>query len=162
VRLSDIDQVAALVADSFVGYRAFAPVDWYPAQASEQVLVLQGWIAQPGFWGELASDDRGLAGHATFIPANRHSFQAAPDPALAHLGHLFVEQRYWGSGVATQLLANARTAGSERGFTAMRLFVPAGQERARRFYSREGFTAVGEPFDLGGLPALQYRCTLEP
>ena len=159
---ADIDEVAALVADSFVGYRAFAPADWQPPPASEQIRVLQGWIADPGFWGELASDYQALVGHFTFIPAMRHSFRVAPDPALAHLGHLFVEPRYWGSGVATQLLAHATTAASARGFAAMRLFVPVGQKRARRFYTREGFIAVGEPFDFAGLPALEYHRSLEP
>jgi hypothetical protein len=40
----------------------------------------------------------------------------------------------------------------------MRLFVPAGQARARRFYAREGFVAVGKPFEFGlGLPVLEYQ-----
>jgi GNAT superfamily N-acetyltransferase len=159
----DIDQLAALVADSFDDYRAFAPAGWQPPPASEQIHVLQGWIADPDFWGELASTDRALVGHATFTPAARHSFQPVADPALAHLGHLFVKPPYWGSGVATQLLARARTAAAGRGFAAMRLFVPVGQGRARRFYTREGFIAVGDPFDFGlGLPVLEYQCPLEP
>jgi predicted GNAT family N-acyltransferase len=38
-----------------------------------------------------------------------------------------------------------------------------GQARARRFYAREGFIAVGEPFEFGvGVPALEYRRSLEP
>jgi GNAT superfamily N-acetyltransferase len=71
-------------------------------------------------------DAKTLVGHATFIPAARHSFRAAPDPSLAHLGHLFVKPPYWGSGAATQLLDHATSAAAGRGFTAMRLFVPAG------------------------------------
>jgi len=158
---ADIAEVAALVTDSLVGYREFASADWQPPPASEQVRVLQTWIADQDFWGELASDAQGLVGHATFIPAARHSFRAAPDPALAHLGHLFVKSSYWGTGVAAQLLAHARSTASARGFAAMRLFVPAGQARARRFYTREGFTAVGESFEFAGLPALEYRRPLE-
>ncbi len=158
---ADIEQVAALVADSFVGYRAFAPADWQPPPVSEQVPGLQRWIADPSFWGELASQDQALVAHATFIPAMRHSFHPAPDPTLAHLGHLFVKPAYWGSGVAAQLMTHARTAACARGFAAMRLFVPVGQERARRFYTREGFIAVGEPFDFAGLAALEYRRPLK-
>jgi len=154
--------VAALVADSFAAYRAFAPADWQPPPASEQVRVLQRWIADPDLWGELASDAEALVGHATFIPARRHSFRAASDPGLAHLGHLFVKPRHWGSGVAAQLLARARTTAAVRGFAAMRLFVPVGQARARHFYTREGFSAVGEPFDFAGLPTLEYHRSLEP
>jgi GNAT superfamily N-acetyltransferase len=159
----DIDEMAALVADSFVGYRAFAPAGWQPPAASEQVRVLQSWIADLDFWGELAAEEQALVGYATFIPAMRHSFRAAPDPALAHLDHLFVKPQYWGSGVATQLLAHVKSAAAVRGFTAMRLFAPFGQARARRFYTREGFFAVGEPFDSGsGLPVLEYQRPLEP
>jgi GNAT superfamily N-acetyltransferase len=158
----DIDALAALVADAFVGYRAFAPAGWQPPSAGEQARGLQEWIADPGFWGELASEEQTLVGHATFIPAARHSFRAAPDQSLAHLGHLFVKPPYWGSGVATQLLGHAASAAAGRGFRVMRLFVPAGQARARRFYAREGFVAVGEPFEFGlGLPALEYRRSLE-
>jgi len=43
----------------------------------------------------------------------------------------------------------------------VRLFVAVGQARARRFYTREGFIAVGEPFEFGlGLPALEYQRAL--
>jgi GNAT superfamily N-acetyltransferase len=158
----DIGELAALVADAFGGYRRFAPAGWQPPTASEQVGVLQGWIADPDFWGELALDGQTLVGHATFIPATRHSFRAAPDPSLAHLGHLFVKPPYWGSGAATQLLDHATSAGAARGFAAMRLFVPVGQARARRFYTREGFTAVGKPFEFGlGLPVIEYQRSLE-
>jgi GNAT superfamily N-acetyltransferase len=158
---ADIDELAALVADSFAAYRAFAPAGWRPPGASAQTRVLRGWIEKPDFWGELVREGRVLVGHATVVPAVQHSFQAAPDPTLAHLGHLFVRPRHWGSGVAAQLLARATTAAAGRGFRTMRLFVPAGQARARRFYAREGFAAVGEPVDFGlGLPVLEYRRSL--
>jgi GNAT superfamily N-acetyltransferase len=157
----DIDELAALIADAFVGYRAFASAGWQPPPASKQARGLQDWIADPGFWGELASEEQTLVGHATFIPATRHSFRAASDPSLAHLGHLFVKPPYWGSGIATQLLDHATSAAASRGFAAMRLFVPTGQARARRFYAREGFIAVGEPFEFGlGLPVLEYQRSL--
>ena len=45
----------------------------------------------------------------------------------------------------------------------MRLFVPVGQARARRFYTREGFVVVGEPFEFGlGLPVIEYQRSLSP
>jgi GNAT superfamily N-acetyltransferase len=115
---------------------------------------LDGWIADPG---ELALDGSTLVGHATYIPA-RGSFRPTSGPALAHLGHLFVKPRYWGTGAATQLLTHATGAATTSGFTAMRLFVPAGQARARRFYVRERFVLAGDPFDPGiGLPVIEYR-----
>jgi predicted GNAT family N-acyltransferase len=58
-------------------------------------------------------------------------------------------------------MGRARKAAAARGFSEMRLFVVTGQARARRFYEREGFAAVGEPFDPGmGLPTLIYRRAL--
>jgi GNAT superfamily N-acetyltransferase len=156
----DIDQLATAVTDAFLGYRAFAPAGWQPPPPSEQANVLLRWIADPAFWGELASERLMLAGHATFIAAHT-SLGAAPQASLAHLGHLFVRPEYWGSGLATELLAHALETASTRGFRKMRLFAPVGQARARRFYEREGFAVVGEPFEVGlGLPALEYQRSL--
>ena len=46
-----------------------------------------------------------------------------------------------------------------RGFREMRLFTPVGQSRARRFYEREGWCSVGDPFDERGfgMELLEYR-----
>ncbi len=86
-----------------------------------------------------------------------------PEPALAHIGHLFVEPPFWGSGIAGLLLAHAETHALARGFTSMRLYVPVGQARARRFYARHEFAVVGGPLDLGnGLPLLECRHELAP
>jgi len=156
----DIDELAALVAAAFAGHRGFAPAGWQPSPAADQAGVLRGWIAGPSFWEGLALDRQTLVGHTTYLPA-RDSFRVTPDPTLAHLGHLFVKPRYWGTGAATQLLAHATGAAATSGFTAMRLFVPAGQARARRFYAREGFVPAGDPFDPGiGLPVIEYQRSL--
>ncbi len=163
VAVADVEEAVALVAEAFVGYRAFAPADWEPPAVDAQVRGLVGWAADPDYWGELARDDAGLVGFASVVPAVRATSRPASDAAVAHLGHLFVTPGYWGSGVAAQLLARARAAALGRGFASMRLFVPVGQARARRFYAREGFTAAGEPFDFAsGLPVLEYRSPLEP
>ena len=86
----------------------------------------------------------------------------AADPALAHLRNLFVDREHWGSGVAATLLDASAAEARERGFSTMRLFTPAGQARARRFYEREGWSAVGEEFDVPalGLPLVEYRYAL--
>lgn len=157
----DIDQLAAFVAEGFAGYRSFSPADWTPPAAAAQVDVLQRWMTDPDFWGELAAAGPNLRGHAAVIRADR-SPRASDEPAVAHLGHLFVAPADWGTGLAQALLASAMHAAG-RGFEAMRLFVAVGQARARRFYAREGFGAIGEPFDPGlGLPVLEYRRPLPP
>jgi GNAT superfamily N-acetyltransferase len=145
-----------------MGYRAFVPADWQPPQASEEAGRLQQAIADLGFWGEMARDGGTRVGNAYFIPSESHIVQPAPYASAAHLTHLFVDPEYWGSGAAPQLLAHAADAAATHGFAAMRLFVATGQARARRFYAREGFVAVGEPFDFGGLPALEYQRILTP
>ncbi len=154
----DIVPLAGSVADAFTRYRSFAPDGWQPPTADTEAQVLQRWLADPGFWGEVAFEQSTLVGHATFISAAHHSFRREPDESLAHLGHLFVTPEYWGSGAATELMAHATRAARTLGFRAMRLFVPEGQTRARRFYEREGFSGVGEPFQFGlGLAVLEYR-----
>lgn len=158
----DIEELAALVAEAWAGYRSFAPKGWRPPKAEAQSAALSRWIEDPDFWGELASREGELAGHATFIPAARHTLVANEDPGLAHLGHMFVRPEHWGTGVAARLMERALEAATKRGYWSMRLFVPEGQARARRFYAREGFGQVGEPLDMGvGLSVLEYRRPLE-
>ena len=53
-------------------------------------------------------------------------------------------------------------AAGARGFTELRLFVAAGQARARRFYEREGWLPAGDPFDdpIPGLTMIESRYRL--
>jgi GNAT superfamily N-acetyltransferase len=159
--LGDIEAAAQLIADGFEGYREFAPAGWEPPPTEQETQTLELWAGEEDFWGEVAFDGEALVGHAAFLPATRHRTRPAPDPELGHLSYLFVAPSYWGSGTSRALLARAMSAAQARGFNAMRLFTPFGQSRARRFYERDGFRAVGEPMDLGlGLPTLEYRRAL--
>ena len=75
---------------------------------------------------------------------------ASPDGHLpdVHFRHLFVRRPFWGSGVAVELHAEAVAEMRRRGIRTARLFTPADQARARRFYEREGWTLrVGRYFD---------------
>jgi GNAT superfamily N-acetyltransferase len=144
--------LASSVADALAEYRAFAAPGWEPPGRETQADGLRAWIANPHGWGEIALDDGDLAGHVTTAPAASHPFAPLADTAVVHLGHLFVLPGYWGSGLAGELLAHATHAAAARGFSVMRLFSPLGQVRARRFYEREGFVAVGEPFEVRSRP----------
>ena len=158
---ADTAKLASAVAAAFLLYRDFAPPGWQPPTADSEATLLERWIADAGFWGEAAFDDATLAGHAAFIPAADHFFRPGRDATAAHLLHLFVSPDFWGTGLASELMARAGAAAIARGHDSMRLFVPEGQRRARRFYEREGFGAVGEPFEFGlGIPALEYRRAL--
>jgi GNAT superfamily N-acetyltransferase len=98
------------------------------------------------------------AGQVAFSPAR-------DEPGVAHLWMLFLPTRFWGTGLATTLLARAveeaRAAGR---YTAMRLHTPAEQARARRFYEREGWVAANPPFyePMLGLALVTYRRALAP
>ena len=96
------------------------------------------------------------------MPAARHRAHPVPEEGLGHLGHLFVVPAQWGLGTAPRLLHNAIDSARERGYTAMRLFTPEGQRRARRFYEREGFAATAGPREVGlGIPVFEYRRELD-
>jgi GNAT superfamily N-acetyltransferase len=64
--------------------------------------------------------------------------------------------------MATALHAAVVREARERGFTAMRLFTPAAQARARRFYEREGWTVLGDASDAPefGMPLVEYRLAI--
>src|SRR5918999_1093721 len=108
--------------------------------------------------GQMRRGRARVAGHVAFMPARVHP-QPSDDDSMAHFWQLFVRERWWGTGLATALHAEAVREAGVRGFTSMRLFTPAAHARARRFYGREGWTPAGEPFDDldFGMPLVEYR-----
>jgi GNAT superfamily N-acetyltransferase len=156
---SDADQVATLMREGFEGYRSFAPPDWEPPDPRQELESLREHLGSPDVWCLIAEEDGEPAGHVAVMPATRHDHWPSDDPALAHLWQLFVRPPWWGSGLASALHAEALRETGSRGFTTIRLYTPAGQARARRFYEREGWTAAGEAFDDAefGLPLVEYR-----
>jgi GNAT superfamily N-acetyltransferase len=155
---ADADALMATVAEGFDSYRAFAPPDWEPPDMAIEGMRMRAQLAQPETWCEIAEIEQAIAGHVAFMSARSHPLGAAVGADVAHLWQLFVRRRFWGSGAAGRLLADAVAEAAGRGFRAMRLFTPEGQARARRFYEREGWTLHGAPFDGGlGIPLVEYR-----
>lgn len=158
-RLEDADILAAIVHEGFASYSSFAPPGWTPpdeiALASEQ----RKGLARDCVWCLVAEDEpAGVAGHAAFVPSTDSNWPLK-EPELAHLWQLFVRPPWWGTGVGAQLLERVHEAARERGFARIRLYTPAGQARARRFYERAGWEPHGLEFDSGplGLPLIEYR-----
>jgi GNAT superfamily N-acetyltransferase len=148
--LGDAELLAAAMVRGFDGYRSFAPAGWVPPALAEEVERAREAL-RGGAWALVAERDGGLAGHVMV--------QAARDAvALGHLRALFVERGWWGSGLAGALHAAALEEAARRGYTAIRLFTPEGQARARRFYEREGWRFAGDSdVSLAGLPVVEYR-----
>jgi GNAT superfamily N-acetyltransferase len=144
LRLATIDDEPSLAANFAAGfetYREFAPAGWNPPK-----VPVRQEFRRPGAWIMVGEEHGGVVGHVMFGPAMSSRFQdAKPIPGLAHLYHLFVRQSFWGTGLATQLLNAAVEEMEAQGYTQARLFAPAQQARARRFYAREGWTLAAEP-----------------
>jgi GNAT superfamily N-acetyltransferase len=157
---ADVSRIAAVVAEGFDGYRSFAPAGWTPPPMAEHERYLGERLWDQDTWATLAERDHTIAGVVSMIPAAT-SRRPVDDPRLAHLWQLFIAREWWGSGLATRLHGLVTEAALTRGFTAMRLYTPADQARARRFYEREGWRLTGaEPDDEIGFAVVEYRLDL--
>jgi GNAT superfamily N-acetyltransferase len=157
----DAPRLAACVVEGFETYREFAPASWRHPTVEEGTADIERGLRRPGAWSVLAESGDELAGHVAVVPAAAARRPVA-DPRLAHLWQLFVRRPWWGTGLAVRLHAAAVAAVSARGFTAIRLYTPAEQHRARRFYEREGWEIAGAPqLDPDfGLEIVEYRLRL--
>jgi ribosomal protein S18 acetylase RimI-like enzyme len=77
----------------------------------------------------------------------------ADAPDLGEVAALYVDPGCYGAGIGRLLMAEARAALRERGFEAALLWVLDGNERAQRFYEREGWSPDGStreenPYDI--------------
>ncbi len=156
---ADAERIAAVTVEGFGTYRAFAPHGWTPPSTAEEVERLRRLLGQDYVWYLVATQAQELLGHVGFLPANRLQFAPSDDPGLVHFRQLFVVRAHWGTGLAAALHAAAVQEATARGFASMRLFTPADQARARRFYEREGWTLTRPPaFDERlGLDIAEYR-----
>jgi GNAT superfamily N-acetyltransferase len=157
----DAARLAAVLVEGFATYKAFAPPGWQPPPADDVAGVMEPQLARPTVWCLLAERDSRVAGYVAFLPV-AESRRPIDNPRLAHFWMLFVRSPWWGSALARHLHRAACDAAAERGFTEMRLFTPAGQSRARRFYERERWRLDGEPYvdEELGLTIVEYRRTL--
>ena len=159
---SDAEAMADVIAEGLGAYRAFSPPGWEPPGDIRNPGVLRERLGDPQTWiavAGLGDDDlAGLVG-ATSAKRARPGTDAPED--LAHLWLCFVRTTHQGTGLAPRLLEWAEDQARARGFKRMRLFAAAGQERACRFYAREGWSP-GAPFDDPGfgMPLVEFRRTL--
>jgi len=100
-----------------------------------------------------------IAGFTTFGPS-----RDADLPGLGEVYALSVDPARYRAGVGRQLMAEARRRLRALGFTAALLWVLEGNDRATRFYEREGWrpdgtTRVEQPYGVTG-NVTRLRCRL--
>ena len=156
-RADDTPALLGLVAAGFETYRAFAPAGWEPPDqlTEDQLERAIAELSDPETLCLVAEDGGEAVATVRVIRSPRPSRDGVlPD---RHLKHLFVDPAHQGTGLARELHA-AAVAAIPPG-TLARLYTPAGQARARRFYEREGWELHDGPsFDVRlGLEIVEYR-----
>jgi diamine N-acetyltransferase len=134
----DAPDLLAVVQEGFETYRDIAPPGWAAPEQSAHLDAFRAELADADTFCRVAAIDGAPVGVVTWLPARTPS----PDGHLpdVHFRHLFVLEAYWGSGIARELHSAAVEEMRRRGIGSARLFTPADQARARRFYEREGWT----------------------
>jgi GNAT superfamily N-acetyltransferase len=157
----DAERLARGMVDGVEDYRSFAGAGWRAPSLERETAHQRSILGDQRVWCRIAEAGDVLAGQITVLPA---AIAARPtgDAQLGHLSNLFVHPDHWGTGLATVLHEAAIAAARERGFTQLRLFVAAGQGRARHFYEREGWLAASEEFydAVPDLVLVEYRYVL--
>jgi len=159
--IADAEPLARGVIEGVEDYPSFAPPDWTAPSFEAELKHLREALADPDVCCLIAESEDALVGQITVLPAARAP-HPVEDSSLAHVSNLFVRRDHWGERLAVNLHRAALEAASARGFTELRLFVAAGQARARRFYEREGWLPANDPFDdpVPGLTMIEYRYRL--
>ncbi len=154
-RTADLRDMAATADEGFRGYHAFAPASYVPPAPAATRTDIADRLTLPGAFARVARDRRGPLGHVVAFPMPGQE-------GLQHLFHLFLRERAHGTGLAAELLALAVADAQAGGADTIRLFTPAGQARARRFYEREGFAlSAGPTWEPGlGMPIVELRRSL--
>ena len=148
----DWPAMAALVAACFQEYRSFAPPDWVPPGVEQELGHLSKRLAGARSWARVAEEDGRLVAHLAMHPAPE-------ELGVLHVMHLFLAPEVRGTGLAQRLLQAAVDEAIARDdVRELRLNTPEGQQRARRFYVRQGWEEARR-YDVPsfGLPLVEYR-----
>lgn len=124
------------------------------------------WLA------EVDDQGRSPAGATTFVHETEGCVDGwvsfgpdREDPARGEVWGLYLAPAAWGSGVAGRLLGAASDALRDQGFTTLVLWCLEGNDRALRFYRREGWQLDGarQTGDFGPAgSAVELRLRLAP
>lgn len=105
-------------------------------------------FSNPEALWRVAAHHAGLIGYAKLTPLRAPA--PAPHPAAKELQQLYVLRAWHGRGVADSLMDWALTTARTEGAPEIYLTVFDHNHRAKRFYTRHGFSEVGRcTFRLG-------------
>ena len=158
----DAEPLLLHAAIAFEGYRGIAAEGWEPPDSltPDNVERYRTAFASPDCFALAAWLGDDPIAHTIWTPAHEHNEVSKPlIPGLCHLRGLFVLEPWWGTEVATTLHTRGIDAMTASGWNEARLFTPAGQSRARRFYEREGWIHKDGPYfePRLGLDVVEYR-----
>ena len=155
---ADAEPLALGVIEGVEDYHSFAPPGWTAPSFEAELKHVREALADADVYCLVAESGSAFVGQITLLPAARAT-HPVDDSSLAHISNLSVRRDYWGGGLASALHRAALEAADARGFTELRLFVAAGQARARRFYERDGWLPASDPFadPIWDLTFIEYR-----
>lgn len=154
--VADTAAMAAVTVAGFETYRSFAPPDWEPPVTDEEERLQR--FTEDGAWAVVAEADGRVVGVGMYV-VGREGRDGPVVPGLAHVAAVFVDEAWWGRGVARALLAALIDHMRGAGYREARLYTPEGQARARAFYAREGWLEVAGPLPGSefGLDLMELR-----
>jgi len=97
-------------------------------------------MANPDYAFRLAEDDGRAVGYVKLGPL---ALPVDPDQTACELRQLYVLKDWHGTGIAAELIDWALGEARRRGMLTLYLTVYTDNHRAKRFYERRGFVAVG-------------------
>ncbi len=159
IRPAAADDAALLHEVAAETFPLACPPDALPAAVADFIAK---HLSADSFAGYLADADRALflamrdghpAGYAMVVFGDPDDADVAASVSVrptAELSKLYVRERHHGAGVAAALVAAAGVAATARGARSLWLGVNQQNERANRFYAKQGFAQVGNKKFLVG------------
>lgn len=149
---ADLDQLCRLIAEHAAYERADAP-----AVLTERLEVLLFGSA-PRLYALLACDGTATVGYATW------SFEVSTwqGTEYAHMDCLYVRDDWRGAGIGRRLFQEVAAAAASRGAGELQWQTPDWNERAVRFYRREGGLDKAKHRFTLSLPSALAEAFLEP
>ncbi|MEO6581425.1 MAG: GNAT family N-acetyltransferase [Sphingomicrobium sp.] len=139
---ADAAIIAVIFRDTFVDTfgHLYPPDDLAAFRATMTADRFRQEIADPRFAFRIAQADLGPIGYIKLGPPQ---LPVETPPDTIELCQLYILPAWQGAGAATALMDWALATAAERGAKHVQLSVYIDNHRARRFYERYGFTAVG-------------------